>query len=116
MSPPSPYLFVYGTLRRDSGHPMADFLARHGRWLAPARAPGRLYDLGAHPGMLPARSEADWVHGELHQLTEPAAVLAELDKYEGCVPEHPQPYVFERSLATVLAADGREYQAWVYWY
>jgi gamma-glutamylcyclotransferase (GGCT)/AIG2-like uncharacterized protein YtfP len=112
----SPYLFVYGTLRRDSSHPMADFLARRGRWLTLAKTPGRLYDLGAYPGMLPAVADTDWVHGDLYELTDPESILVELDRYEGCIPEYPQPYVFARGLATVTAEDGRTYESWVYWY
>jgi gamma-glutamylcyclotransferase (GGCT)/AIG2-like uncharacterized protein YtfP len=116
MGEPSRYLFVYGTLRRDSAHPMARFLEQHGRFVALAKTPGRLYDLGAYPGMLRAGAETDWVHGDLYELTNPEWALAELDKYEGCVPEHPQPYVFERAQGEVISATGASHQAWLYFY
>ena len=58
-------LFVYGTLRRQSPHPMARYLARHARYVGTARVAGRLYDLGPYPGMLPAAEADDFVHGDL---------------------------------------------------
>ena len=51
MEPECRHLFVYGTLRRGSGHPMSRFLAARARLLAGARVPGRLYDLGGFPGL-----------------------------------------------------------------
>jgi gamma-glutamylcyclotransferase (GGCT)/AIG2-like uncharacterized protein YtfP len=112
----SPFLFVYGTLRRTSDHPMAAYLARHSRFVSLAKTRGRLYDLGAYPGMLPATSDSDWVQGDLFELKNPKVVLAELDRYEGCVPEHPQPYIFQRTLTNVTLPNGEIVTAWVYYH
>ncbi|MBK9385970.1 MAG: gamma-glutamylcyclotransferase [Planctomycetes bacterium] len=103
-------LFVYGTLRTGSGHPMAAFLAARARGLGAAHCTGRVVDLGAYPGLLEeagARTE-----GELWELAEPSAeTLARLDDYEGCAEG-----LFERVRREVRTADGRSLAAWVYLY
>jgi gamma-glutamylcyclotransferase (GGCT)/AIG2-like uncharacterized protein YtfP len=70
-------LFVYGTLRR--GDVAEDVL--HGcDWLGGATVPGVLYDIdGRFPALLLYGETS--VHGELWRC--PAALLPELDAYEG---------------------------------
>ena len=68
---------------------------------------GRLYNLGRYPGVTPSLGRSDWVQGEAFRLTEPAALLAKLDAYEG-----PQ---FRRAPQRVYLASGRRL-AWVYLY
>lgn len=110
-----PLLFVYGTLLRDSPHPMARFLETRSRFLGEATVRGRLYDLGDYPGMLEPLNSEDWVRGELIELNEPEKTMLELDRYEGCFPEHPQPYVFERKLEEIVGSEGIV-PGWVYWF
>ena len=43
-----------------------------------------------------------------------AQVLEEMDVYENA--ESPQPAFFDRQVANILAQDGRELAAWVYWF
>jgi gamma-glutamylcyclotransferase (GGCT)/AIG2-like uncharacterized protein YtfP len=108
-------LFVYGTLRRNSRHPMARRLADRAGFLGEATMPGRLYDLGRYPGVLQVPGAADRVVGDLYDLGEnAAATLAELDEYEQI--ESPLPAFFDRRLATATTADGTPVVAWVYWY
>jgi gamma-glutamylcyclotransferase (GGCT)/AIG2-like uncharacterized protein YtfP len=107
-------LFVYGTLKRCSPHPMAKFLAERGRFLGEARLRGRLFDLGRYPGMQPAQAEDEWVYGDLYDLAHDPAAWVELDAYENA--ESPQPSFFERALETVAAADGQMVEAFVYWF
>jgi gamma-glutamylcyclotransferase (GGCT)/AIG2-like uncharacterized protein YtfP len=109
-----PLLFVYGTLRQQSPHPMARYLSEHARFLGLARVAGRLYDLGPYPGLLPPLSADDWVHGDLFQLDDVASTLAALDRYEGDAT--PLPCLFQREQATVTLTDGETATAWVYWY
>lgn len=112
----NPRLFVYGTLRRESGDRMAELLDRHARCLGRARARGRLYDVGAYPGLKEALSSDDWVHGELYELHDPELSLPELDGYEGCGPEDPPPHLFERRLEAVYPAGRDPVRCWVYFY
>ena len=107
-------LFVYGTLRRASPHPMAQLLADRATYLGPARLPGRLYDLGRYPGVLPPATDADWVHGDLYDLGPGTSTLEEMDAYEQV--ESPLPFYFERRLETVTRDDACQVQAWVYWF
>jgi gamma-glutamylcyclotransferase (GGCT)/AIG2-like uncharacterized protein YtfP len=108
-------LFVYGTLRQDSAHPMARYLAAAARFLGRAAAPGRLYDLGPYPGMTSAElPERVW--GHLLELTDAAATLERLDEYEGCPCGEPIPALFQRRLIQVAGQDGQTHTAWVYLY
>src|SRR5262249_8621857 len=126
------FLFVYGTLRKNSDHSMARFLSENAKYLGEARVPGRLYDLGAYPGMTPAVTphptlspqrgegwvrgdEDEWVHGDLFELRDPEATLAELDRYEGCpLPGEPAP--FERAIVGATRSGEEPIFAWIYWY
>ena len=76
-------LFVYGTLRRASAHPMHRLL-HPATWVGPGEFQGRLYHLGNYPGMVRSDDPADVVHGEVYRLHEPTVTLARLDEYEGC--------------------------------
>ena len=64
------YLFVYGTLRRRSRHPMARRLAELAQFVGPAKIAGRLYDLGRYPGLQEVQSPDDWVQGDVYDLGE----------------------------------------------
>ena len=109
------YLFVYGTLRRRSRHPMARRLAELAYHVGPAKIAGRLYDLGRYPGLQHALSPDDWVQGDVYDLGEQsAAALAEMDAYENG--ESPQPAFFDRQRASAILLDGRHESVWVYWF
>jgi gamma-glutamylcyclotransferase (GGCT)/AIG2-like uncharacterized protein YtfP len=111
----SNYLFVYGTLRRRSRHPMARRLAELAHYIGPAKIAGRLYDLGRYPGLQEPRGPHDWVQGDVYDLGEHAAqTMQEMDAYENA--ESPQPAFFDRQLAQVVIHDGRELSVWVYWF
>jgi gamma-glutamylcyclotransferase (GGCT)/AIG2-like uncharacterized protein YtfP len=110
------HLFVYGTLRRGTGHPMAFLLEQQARCVGPAQVPGRLYDLGCYPGLVEAVDAVDWVQGDLFELNDPETTLPELDRYEGCGPDDPRPWFFQRSAVLIRTADGTEVPGWVYRY
>src|SRR6266436_5947534 len=94
------YLYVYGTLKRLSRHPMARRLAQSARHVGAARIAGRLYNLGRFPGLKESRSPADWVQGDVYDLGDNAEhTLREMDAYENA--ESPPPTPYERELATV---------------
>ena len=96
-------LFAYGTLRR--GAPMHGLLEGRATWLGPASAAGRLVDLGAFPGLVPAQAPGDRVHGDLFAIARAArGLLDALDRYEGAS--------FER----VQAVRARRSRAWLYAY
>jgi gamma-glutamylcyclotransferase (GGCT)/AIG2-like uncharacterized protein YtfP len=107
-------LFVYGTLRRRSRHPMARQLAERADYRGAATIAGRLYDLGRYPGLLEPAAAGDVVQGDLYELGDDPATLQAMDAYENL--ESPRPAFFERQLATVRCADGRSCEAWVYYF
>lgn len=107
-------LFVYGTLRPGSRHPMARFLAEHARHLGPAQMPGRLYDLGCYPGMIAAQDAGDRVIGDLFAIQGDAdTVLSKLDEYEGATSE---PRLFQRVRGVAELDAGNAVAAWFYEY
>ena len=108
------YLFVYGTLRARSGHPMARWLAAQARRIGAATVSGALYDLGSYPGLVP--DEAADVHGDVFELAEPHRLLPRLDAYEGFDPEALEASLFRREPRPVRLDDARRLTAWVYLY
>jgi gamma-glutamylcyclotransferase (GGCT)/AIG2-like uncharacterized protein YtfP len=74
-------LFVYGTLRPFVDTEMAKWLRSHARYLGSATTRGRLYDLGAYPGMTTAYGGRDRVVGDVYRVTNPRVFRA-LDRYE----------------------------------
>jgi gamma-glutamylcyclotransferase (GGCT)/AIG2-like uncharacterized protein YtfP len=86
---PTPYLFVYGTLKKGSR--------------VPERQP--LED----PGAVLSDNEADLVYGELYELKDVEATLRDLDAYEGGE--------FKRQLVDVSFPDfGFPLECWAYLY
>ena len=111
----SNYLFVYGTLKRRSRHPMARRLAQSARFVGAAWIAGRLYNLGRFPGLKEPRSPEDCVQGDVYDLGENAdAVLREMDAYESG--EAPTPTSYERWQADVTLELGSTLKVWVYRY
>ncbi len=80
------------------------------RFVCEARVRGRLWDLGAYPGVTDSRFRGDQVQGEIYALAEEGreALLDSLDRYEG--------EGFERAEREVVAADGQAYTAYLYVY
>jgi gamma-glutamylcyclotransferase (GGCT)/AIG2-like uncharacterized protein YtfP len=107
------FLFVYGTLRKGSSHPMAAFLARQARFVAEGKTPGRLLDLGAYPGMVAAESAGDWVQGDVFEMADPEIALAALDRYEGCDRADP---LYERRQTSIILSTGEKVTGWYYHY
>lgn len=106
-------LFVYGSLREFVDNPMAKWLRRTARYVGPATTSGRLYDLGAYPGM-PARSRrGEAVVGDVYRVANPR-VFRILDRYEaGSVRTRAR---FVRGRCRVKFAGGLRRGAWVYRY
>lgn len=98
-------LFVYGTLRRGSSHPLAQRLAETAEYAGEARAPGALYWAGDdYPGLLPTQDES-YTKGDLYLLPDPA-LLDVLDTYEGAT--------YERRRMPVESFTMGPAAAWVY--
>jgi len=113
-------LFVYGTLRRGSGHEMARFLALNADLLGTGYFQGRLYDLGRYPAAVPSDEPADRVVGEVYLLRDVESTIRVIDEYEGCRGDQsdqcPGHGLFSRRTATICINGDEKIAAWVYTY
>jgi gamma-glutamylcyclotransferase (GGCT)/AIG2-like uncharacterized protein YtfP len=107
MSEPA-HLFVYGTLRAESGHPMARRLRARARLVGKGSVPGRLYDIGWYPAGVFDANEKRRIHGDVFALPPGGKLLAEMDAYEGTDPE------YARLPLDITLDDGRIVRAWTY--
>ena len=71
-------VFVYGTLRRGSAGAMS-IRFPNSQFIADARVSGKLYDLGAYPGLLLYESDS-LVVGEVYEVDD--EILNNLDEFE----------------------------------
>ena len=109
-------LFVYGSLRRDFGHPAFEYIGRYFQFVAQGEVRGLLYDLGEYPAAIPT-NEDRFIVGELYVIKEPGEfsyAIAQLDDYEGLNPEEGEE-LYRREIAQIRTADGTS-EAWLYWY
>lgn len=110
------YLFVYGTLRQQAKHPMAQWLGQHAQWVTTARLQGCLYAVEGYPGVILSNDPQQQVIGDVYLLTQPAHVLERLDQYEQCSAEFALPHEYTRQHCTVYDEKQRQITAWVYLY
>jgi gamma-glutamylcyclotransferase (GGCT)/AIG2-like uncharacterized protein YtfP len=110
------HLFVYGSLKRRFDLPAARFLREHSRFVGMAVVPGRLYDLGAYPGLVYDASERRRVRGEIVRLLDPERIWPYLDAYEGYDSAAPDEGEYRRALLPALTDDGAFVPCWMYLY
>lgn len=110
------YIFVYGTLRRNTNSEMHHLLAKYAEFVDDATCPGKLYKVGYYPGMVPSGNSNDLVHGEVYLLQYTDSVLALLDRYEEFGLEFPEPNEYIRQRQTVFLKNGNIFTAWTYIY
>lgn len=109
-------VFVYGTLRRDSGNGASSVLKQNASYAGQGFVRGRLFNLGSYPGLVIAEAPDETVIGELYKIARGRrkAVLDRLDEYEGCSTADPQPHEYRRELAEVFTSVGNLVTAWTY--
>ena len=105
------HLFVYGTLRPGSSHPLATRLQRQARLIGRANACGTLYDLGGCPGALFQAGTKGRILGELFALGNASRLLELLDAYERVSDTAPD---YARLLIEVSLERGGRLDAWAY--
>lgn len=106
------HLFVYGTLRAESSHPMANRLRVGAKHVGRGSAPGSLYDFGDYPGAVFDPAAKYRVIGDVFELKAGPRLLADLDKYEGVSEGDDEMY---RRIAVEVTLDqGGIVQAWAY--
>ena len=111
----TPLLFVYGSLRRDSDHPMARYLQSHSQLIGNAISQGKLFDAGSFPAAIKSTNPNDQVRGELYAIKNTDHLLDKLDNYEGFEPEKPDQSLFFRKKVEVKPVSGdKMVPAWIY--
>ncbi|MGZ5028245.1 MAG: gamma-glutamylcyclotransferase family protein [Methylobacter sp.] len=110
------YLFVYGTLKRDSNSQMHRLLANYAEFVGEATYQGKLYRIDYYPGAVPSDDPDDVVRGEVYLFHQADIALPQLDRYEECGPDFPEPSEYKRLEQSVLLRDGRRVTAWIYIY
>ena len=108
-------LFIYGTLHPDRAPAEIADAARRLKPLGPATIRGRLYDLGAYPGVVLDDSATRKIPGELFTVPD-VETLARLDAYEDFRPGDPANSLFLRVQTTATLPDGSQRVCWVYVY
>jgi gamma-glutamylcyclotransferase (GGCT)/AIG2-like uncharacterized protein YtfP len=113
---PMERLFLYGTLLPGlvTGS-LAELLGRL-TFVDHATLPGRLYDLGAYPGLIVDERGDSIVHGEVFHLPNDRACLVALDAYEGFCPADPTGSLYVRRERDARCSNGAATRAWVYEY
>lgn len=110
------YLFVYGTLRRSANHPMHQLLMQTSRFIGMAHFQGKLYQVTYYPAVVASANPDEQVLGEVYQLLQPEQTLQELDKYEECGADFPEPQEYRRELQPVRLENGDSLTVWLYLY
>ena len=101
-SPPVNHVFVYGTLRRGGSNDITR-LQPAPRFVGTAQVCGKLYDLGAYPGIV--LEGGGRVRGEVYAITP--ALERQLDEIECVYPQQSDEY-FKRAISVdVSRPDGR---------
>lgn len=106
------HLFVYGTLRSESHHPLARRLKAQAKLLGKASASGILYDLGHYPGAVFRPEGKERVIGDVFALRNAERLLEQLDGYEAA--GDPGAPLFTRVPIKVRLDGGRVVDSWTY--
>src|SRR5688572_32057398 len=118
MEPASNHLFVYSSLRKGFHKKSYHYLTRYFHFEGPAKVRGILTDLDGIPVATPT-TEDFFIKGELYKLKKEfdfSYVFAQLDDYEGLIPDVDESTLYRRELASILKEDGTVTEAWIYWY
>lgn len=103
-------IFVYGTLRKGG---VANHLMGDSTWLGSAKLSGQLFKIDWYPGAIYQPESSSRVIGDLYEVSNQK--LQELDDYEGCASDHPQPHEYRRINVTVMTEQGEtNCQFWEY--
>lgn len=107
----TPYIFVYGTLKKGFTLPMATKLHQHAEYVCEAKVPGEMFRVKwtfDFPAGIYLEDADTFIHGEIFKIKDSsvAPLLVALDTYEGAE--------YERLLLDVPGADGTTYRCWMY--
>ena len=108
------FIFVYGTLRKETATSMFLMLACGCVYVSDGYMQGKLYAVNGYPGAIETDNPNDKVYGELYKIPDSELVLAELDEYEECTDQYPEPSEYIRKKLRISLFGGGSVTAWVY--
>ena len=108
------YLFVYGTLRKDTQSVMHRVLSDNSDLIQKGTFRGKLFMFGGYPGVVPSSDPEDIVYGEVYRLKDADSILAILDAYEGCSQDSIQPTEYVRKKVDITLNTESCVKAWIY--
>jgi gamma-glutamylcyclotransferase (GGCT)/AIG2-like uncharacterized protein YtfP len=115
-------LFVYGTLMSHKENEFAELLSRHASKVSSATYQGKMYHVNRpdgtlqYPCVVPSKESEDCIHGELFRIHEPSEVFLQLDIYEECSPNYPEPHEYRREIVDVQGPSGEATRTFIYLY
>ena len=104
-------VFTYGTLLRGESRAAAFDDDRH--TTVAGRVPGRLFDLGEYPGLVPEPSRRAWVAGEIRGPVD-AGLLGSLDEIEEFPGYDVADGLYRRRIVDVETGGRATTRAWIY--
>ena len=107
-------VFFYGTLMTPFNRGARLRINDHLTYRGAGTIEAVLFDLGIYPAAVPATDGR--VHGELYEMLHPTIVLRTLDELEGYRPGKQEHSLYTRRRTRVTVDDGREVDAWAYFY
>lgn len=112
----SPVLFVYGTLLSGRDGELHPYLAGRATLVGTGTISGALFDAGRYPAAVASREPKMKIRGEVYAIfpASARALLALLDRYEGCLPGRPAESLFIRTRVEVRLDAGGSVPAWTY--
>jgi gamma-glutamylcyclotransferase (GGCT)/AIG2-like uncharacterized protein YtfP len=111
------YLFVYGTLLKNSGHPMAEFISKNAKLLGKATLRGKLFLVDYYPGSIVSKNKNERVKGEVYGFESVENFFHKLDEYEEFDPQNPEKSEFIRKKVDVeLLKNHENLKVWTYLY
>lgn len=110
------YLFVYGTLMRDSNSDMYHLLSRNSEFYSSGSFCGNLFKVSYYPGAVLSDNKDDKVYGEIYKLSDSKTIMAQLDIYEECGENYVAPTEYIRHKMAISTSDGRLVESWIYLY
>jgi len=108
------YLFVYGTLRKETAR--HDLLQQLCEFIGIGTLQACLYQISYYPGLIKSDDPRQNVLGEVYRIKNHEMLFAELDDYEECSSSFSEPHEYVRRQQMIMLSDGRQVLAWVYLY
>jgi gamma-glutamylcyclotransferase (GGCT)/AIG2-like uncharacterized protein YtfP len=115
------YLFVYGSLKRESENNLSAIdkkmhllLAKHSEFIGKAICYGKLYLIDNYPGAVLSNIKSNIIHGEVYKILD-SSILSHLDEYEECSPDFSEPTKYKREKCNVYI-DGNVIKSWIFTY